>query len=103
MPAGFLAGFYVGVEEDPVKNVCNGYGATLFSQECRFIKVQKNTRTAALDRARNADRVHDSRTVRETRMSARRPVLVIWPERVPPGPAPVRWGHQAAGMGSVRP
>ena len=41
MPAGFPAGFFVGVEEDPVRRVCNGYGAALLSQECRFIKVQK--------------------------------------------------------------
>lgn len=43
MPAGSPAGFIVGVEEDPVRRVCNGYGAALLSQECRFIKVQKNT------------------------------------------------------------
>jgi hypothetical protein len=42
-----LPGSIRGVEEDPVGRVCNVYGATLFSQECRFFKVQKNTRTAA--------------------------------------------------------
>jgi hypothetical protein len=86
-----------------MERVCNGYGAALLSQECRFIKVQKNTRTAALDGAKNAVRVQGSRRVRETGMSARRPELVTWAGRVPPGPAPVRWEHQAVVMGSVRP
>lgn len=103
MPAGSPAGFFVGVEEDPVRRVCNGYGAALLSQECRFIKVQKNKRTAALDRARNAVCVMGSRRVREARMSARRSELVTWPGRVPPGPDRVRGEHQVAGMGSVRP
>ena len=102
MPAGKPAGFIDGVEEDPVRRVCNGYGAAPLSQECRFIKVQKSTRTAALDRARNAVRVMGSRRVREARVSARRPELFTWPGRVLPGLVPVRWEHPAAGMFSVR-
>jgi hypothetical protein len=32
---------FIGGGGDPVRRVCNRYGAALFSQECRFIKVQK--------------------------------------------------------------